>query len=90
MRDLDANYECDLNSMGYDYENWQNHWYSPVCRGWYRLQADNPDHSTVTDLYTFADGTDGLTACAPILDHLAPTSVQEFFGTLCVDIAPRG
>ena len=74
--------------MGYDYDNWQSKWYSPVCRDWFKQQNDNPDHTIVTDLYTFTDGFEGITLCAPVLNHLSTD--DKFFGAMCIDLMPKG
>ena len=41
-----------------------------VKKGWFKEQKANPDHGTLSDLYTFAEGngTLGLTQCAPIVN----------------------
>ena len=62
-------YFCDLKAMGYPYENWDTIWYSPVCREWFQLQQTNNNQTTITDLYVYADGFEGLTMCGPMNDY---------------------
>ena len=35
-------WKCDRSTSGY---------YTPVCRGWYKLQQNNPEKTTLGDLY---------------------------------------
>ena len=74
--------------MPFEYSDWNEKWFSPVCRGWFKHSRDNPKHGTLSDLYLFASGEEqyGLSQCMPILKKA--TGEPEFFGTLCVDINP--
>ena len=51
-------YACDRSVSGF---------YTPVCRGWYILQHDNQNKSTMGDLYQYANGNIfGITFCVPL------------------------
>lgn len=41
------NWKCDKSQTGF---------YSPLCRGWYRLQENHPNKLTMGDLYRYATG----------------------------------
>ena len=58
-------------------------YYDNRCRPWYKLQKENPDHLTITDIYLFTDGIFALTVCAPF------TKDGEFHGALCFDVIPK-
>lgn len=51
----DKDYQCPAAELPLEYPNWNEKFYSPVCRGWYTQQRSNPTHSTQTNLYLFAD-----------------------------------
>ena len=62
-------YSCPVEELPISPADWNDKNYSPVCRGWFKDQKANPDHGTLSDLYTFAeDGSLGLTQCAPIVN----------------------
>ena len=52
-----ADYSCtpDLNrtssDLPFSYRTWNEKWYSPVCRDWYKLQVDNPTHGVDAQVF---------------------------------------
>lgn len=83
----DQNYVCRASDLPHEFSNWNDKWYSPVCRGWYKEQEQKPKQNTLSDLYIFANGSIfGMTPCAPIYDF----SRDEFEAALCMDIDPAG
>ena len=61
-------YSCPISELPFEYSDWNEKWYSPVCRDWFKKQRDDKYHCTLSDLYIFAHGTQfGITECAPIL-----------------------
>ena len=66
-------YDCPVENLPYDYPDWNNQFFCPLCRPWYKDQESTPEHGIMTDLYTFAASTDendntvvGTTLCGPI------------------------
>ena len=47
-------YSCPEEELPISLADWNDKNYSPVCRGWFKDQKANPDHGTLSDLYTFA------------------------------------
>ena len=39
----DPDYVCDETAFPFEYDGWNNKWYSPLCRGWYKEQASKPE-----------------------------------------------
>ena len=84
-----TDYFCPVDLLPYEYPDWNEKWYSPVCRGWYQEQFKKQDQNIITDLYIYADGIEyGVTTCAPILRKTE--SISEFFGAFCLDVTPGG
>ena len=54
-------YQCEEEDLPISMPDWDSKWYSPVCRNWFKDQKDNHTHGTLSDLYTFAEGEQGLT-----------------------------
>ena len=89
----DADYSCPVSDLPFEYPNWKDKWYSPICRPWYQLQKDNPRQTTLGDLYQFANSDiQGITPCAPINRMAADVEEDEdtFVGAICLDMAPSG
>ena len=81
----DDDYICPAESLPLDYPNWDEKWYSPLCRGWFQDQQASPYVSTMTDLYVYTDfETVGMTQCVPFLQD------SDFKGSLCLDLMPEG
>ena len=77
-------YSCPQSSLPLEYPNWNEKWYSPVCREWYQDQKKTPYKASMTDLYTYSTQEIGLTQCVPMVNQ------TKFEGALCLDIAPIG
>ena len=50
----DPDYSCPATELPFSYPGWNEKWYSPVCRPWFKDQRDNISHGTLSDLYPFA------------------------------------
>ena len=70
---LKESWKCEKSSTGY---------FTPLCRGWYKNTKQNPNQSSMSDLYLFARADIfGITFCAPIKDQN-----RQFYAALCYDI----
>jgi hypothetical protein len=90
---VDPTYSCPKSETTLRGE-WNEKWYSPVCRGWYKQTKENWDpvskRGIITDLYLYAGvSTLGLTLCAPISKYTYDGDAS-FGGAMCLDIAPEG
>ena len=90
----DPDYVCPVEEFPFEYKNWDNKWYSPLCRPWYKNQRENQKQNTMSDLYTFANAERlGITPCAPIFNEDSVKKdgdSSDFYGALCIDINPGG
>ena len=88
----DSSYNCPADDFPFEYSDWDPYWYSPLCRGWYKLQQSKPRQNTMGDLYIFASGeVFGLTPCAPIVKYDIETGSELDFKTaLCMDLDISG
>ena len=86
---MGENYFCgDKEDESYlieTYNEWNQKWYSPLCRPWFKKQSKTIEYGTLTDPYLFAHppGQMGITPCMPIIDDTG--SEPRFFGALCID-----
>ena len=68
--DNNVEYDCPADKFPHEYPEWNNKWYSPLCRSWYNDQKSKPKQNTLGDLYVFANGSVfGLTPCAPVVKY---------------------
>ena len=44
-------YDCPKENTPLDFATWNNKWYSPHCRPWYKNQKSHPNQGTLSDLY---------------------------------------
>lgn len=58
--------------------------YNINCRNWYIKQKEKANYSHYTDVYQFADGRFGYTACVPFDTN------NTFGGATCIDLSPSG
>lgn len=52
----DVDYSCPASELPFEYSDWNEKWYSPVCRDWFKEQRETLKHGTLSDLYLFASG----------------------------------
>ena len=72
--------------LPFDYNNWNEKWYSPVCRGWFQESMSAGNRGIISDPYMMASQTNfyGITPCMPLLEG---TDIEpRFKGALCQDI----
>ena len=51
-------YQCQAEDLPFTYPEWEEYWYSPVCRPWYKDQKMMPAHAVMTEIYQFPSGKD--------------------------------
>ena len=54
--ETDEDYNCSREDLPIDPPSWNEKWYSPVCRDWFREQKAAPNHGTLSDIYTYTGG----------------------------------
>ena len=52
----DKDYNCPKEELPITPPNWNEKWYSPVCRDWFKEQKATPNHGTLSDIYTYTGG----------------------------------
>ena len=82
-------YSCPIDELPFDYDNWNDKWFSPVCRGWYQQSVRDFPKGIVSDPYIQAapDDVIGVTPCMPIMDKSSDNENPRFFGALCLDVS---
>ena len=84
-----SDYSCPASEIPFSYPEWNEKWYSPVCRDWFKDQRASISHGIISDVYAFAKESEmGLTQCMPLLDQPEPDNDPKFFGAFCVDLSP--
>ena len=51
-----TDYNCLGSDLPITIPNWEEKWYSPVCRDWFKEQKAAPNHGTLSDIYTYTGG----------------------------------
>ena len=89
-----SGYTCPLVKLPFEesgdensYPNWDDKWYSPICRPWFEDAEKNFDYGGLYGPYEDAGGTafEVITPCMPILNQSQSADKPSFFGTLCID-----
>ena len=81
-----TDYKCFEEDLPIEPPEWDEKWYSPVCRDWFKDQRAAPTQGTLSDLYIYTEGQLGLTQCAPIIQQESQSSDSNFIGALCLDL----
>ena len=79
-------YQCPASVLPFEYSGWDEKWYSPVCRGWFKDSLSAGNRGIISDPYMMAgfNNTIGITPCMPLLDGTGKEPI--FKGALCQDI----
>ena len=89
-----ASYDCPVEVFQFEYPGWNNKWYNPLCRPWYKEQKVKFNQNTMGDLYRFSSANIlGISPCAPVFKRVSKTDQNDssnFFGALCMDIDSAG
>ena len=47
-------YKCPESMLPFEYSNWNEKWYSPVCRDWFKESMSAGNRGMISDPYMMA------------------------------------